>query len=122
MGDYDDGRCALLSIHEFLLSTGNGDESSSAPLETLIDSFRAVVLAPEPFAPALAQLREAFASLLFTSHSPPDLCQWLAASDLIASKEVTSGRRQVDAISNAVFLKLFSSFFFLCLRFDSLLT
>jgi hypothetical protein len=94
MHDFESAQGFLHNIHDFVTS-GESEETSSAPLSTLIVSFSGAVLEPDATAPAHAGLRNALAALLYSSHSPPDLVTWLESTDLIGSKDVSAGRRQV---------------------------
>lgn len=86
---FEEAQAALLSIHEFQA------KDEGAPLETTFQKLRLSVLEPDPTASAHAGLRQSIESLLYNSSKPPDLIQWLAATDLFDEKEITAGRKQV---------------------------
>ena len=73
---------------------GADDDGAGTPLETLIASLQEEVMRPSPEAPTHAGSRKAIASLLYSSHAPPDCAQFLAATDVLGDKEVGKARKQ----------------------------
>jgi len=94
MDGFSTASTALKSIHDFV-ATELSDEAS-APLDALLETLRGAVLQPSAEATPHEGARRAFAALLFSGHTPRDLCQWLHATDHTAAKDVTAGRKKVQ--------------------------
>ena len=94
---------ALLGIHEHVSGENAGGDAElyeslgTAPLDALLESLGEAVLSPDQTAPPHAGLRQALASLLYSSVQPPSLAAWLQATDTSDVKEVTQGRKKVLA-------------------------